>query len=197
MKKFKPDIEAIPEGSTVKTYDEILEGLRQDLIQVHEYSCASGDMIDSLGKLTEGQLARILATNGDVNHQMMVVLEEMLSMLNAVSKNADLVLLQTVKAKKAQSYTRSWKSNSLWIAVGAVLVLVIMGAGWVGGVRAGASVGYSRAFDDLAAGGMIEMKRHGDKVDLMMGPNNPAGGDTPAETKPTMTLDASKVPELR
>lgn len=82
------------------------------------------------------------------------------------------------------------------MTIGALLIIVTIGAGWVVGVRTGSLVGYSRAFDDLAAGGMIEMKRHGDKVDLMMGPSNPVGRDDPAKPKPTMTLDADKVPQL-
>ena len=85
----------------------------------------------------------------------------------------------------------------MWFALGVASVLAIMGAGWVGGVRAGSLVGYSRAFDDLAAGGMIEIKRHGDWVDLTMGPNNPVGRDKPSKPRPTMRLGADKVPALR
>lgn len=194
MEKFTVVAEDIPVGHVAKSYDEILAGLRDDLIKLHEYTCASGDMYESLARMTEGRVSKIIGKSGELNYQVMTILEDTLSLLRDVDKNADLVLKRTIQTRPRKW---SWKRSATWMAIGAGATIVTMGAGWVTGVKTGSLVGYSRAFDDLAAGGMIEIKRRGDWVDLTMGPNNPAGRGDPARPNATMRLDAEKVPDLK
>jgi len=194
MEKFTAPEEEIPAGYTAKSYDEILADIQENLIKVHEYTCASGDMYESLARMTEGQVSSIIGKSGVISYHVMTILEDTLSLLKSADKNADLVLKRTIQTR---SRKWSWKRSATWMAIGAVATAVTMGAGWVVGVKTGSLVGYSRAFDDLASGGMIEIKRHGDWVDLTMGPSNPAGRGDPARPKATMRLDADKVPELR
>ena len=194
MSKFQAPEQTITDLADVKTYDEIIADLRQNLVKIHEYSCASGDMYASLGRMTEGEVSQVIGKTGEINYEIIVILERMVSTLNTVDKYADLVLHQTLRTR---TRVWSWKKAATWMAIGMVSIIVTMGAGWAVGVRTGSLVGYSRAFEDLAAGGMIEMKRHGDWVDLTMGPSNPVGRDRPNKPKPTLRLDADKVPELR
>ncbi len=194
MGKFRLAETTITDLSNVKNYDEIIAELRQNLVKIHEYSCASGDMYASLGRMTEGQVSQIIGKTSEINYEIIVILEAMVSTLNTVDKYADLVLHQTVKTR---TRVWSWKKAATWMAIGLVSIILTMGAGWAVGVRTGSLVGYSRAFEDLAAGGMIEMKRHGNWVDLTMGPSNPVGRDTPNKPKPTLRLDADKVPKLQ
>jgi hypothetical protein len=194
MEKFTVAEEEIPAGYTAKSYDELLTDIQDNLIKVHEHTCASGDMYESLAKITQGQVSSIAGKSVEINYHVMTILENTISLIKSADKNADLVLNRTIQTR---SRVWSWKKVATWIALGAVATVVTMGAGWVVGVKTGSLVGYSRAFDDLASGGMIEIKRHGDWVDLTMGPSNPAGRGDPARPKSTMRLEADKVPDLR
>lgn len=189
--------EAIQSGAIGTTYNDIVGALRRDLMSIHEISCAAGDMLDVVKRHSDAEVGQLLATSNDVNYRMMIALEGMLSSLASVEANADTILFATLTAHPRTARRMPWKQVALWFALGAVLVLATIAAGWVGGVRAGALVGYSRAFDDLAGAGMIEIKRHGDTVDLTMGPNNPVGRDKPSQPRPSMRLGADKVPVLR
>ena len=197
MDAFKQE-ELFPNGIAPKTYGEILGALRKDLISIHEYSCASGDLLNSLGRHTGGEIGQVITKSGEVNFAMIEALEGMLSSLAAVEKSEEAILVATLLAyQKPSNQKPRRRKTALWFAIGAVSTLAVVGISWVGVARTGSVIGYSRAIDDLAVGGMIEIKRHGDWVDLTMGPSNPVGRDDPAKPRPRLRLEADKVPELR
>lgn len=185
--------EAHPDGKVGLTYDDIITDMRESLMWLHEYSCASGDMYASLGKHTDGKLGELIEKSGDANYKIIVILERMLSTLGHAEKQSDALLKRTLEARKP---ARSRRKTILGVVIGAVVLLMTFAAAWIGGARTGQTIGYSQAFEALADGGLIQMTRHGDWVDLMMGPCNPKATTKDQTVKPSMRVDARRLPQL-
>lgn len=184
--------EAHREGGVGLTYDQIITDMRKSLLALHEYSCGTGDMYDSLGRHTDGQLAELIAKTGDANYKVIETLERMLSTLGHAEERSDALLKRTLEARTPK---RSRRKTILGVVIGAIVLLMTFAAAWMGGARTGQTIGYSQAFEALAEGGLIQMTRHGDWVDLMMGPCNPKAATKDQTVKPSMRVDARRLPQ--